>query len=149
MTATAHALVGGAIASTIPDPLLGITLAALSHPLLDMIPHWDEGLGWRNKNKIRLFAECSFDLSLGIILTFMLFGTGIDRIYLMLCILASVSWDILEAPYLILNWKFFPFNIFYKMQSKIQGRAKAPFGILTQVATVLVIIVVLQNLSSF
>ena len=54
MTATAHVLIGGAIAASVPDPALGITLAALSHPILDMIPHWDFGFGWRKKSKVLL-----------------------------------------------------------------------------------------------
>jgi membrane-bound metal-dependent hydrolase YbcI (DUF457 family) len=52
MTATAHALIGGAIAASIPNPALGLPLAAISHPLVDMIPHWDFGLGWRKKKKV-------------------------------------------------------------------------------------------------
>ena len=51
MTATAHALVGGAIAASAINPAIGLPLAALSHPILDMIPHWDLGIGWRGKNK--------------------------------------------------------------------------------------------------
>ena len=75
MTATAHALIGGAIAaSTSENPALGISLAAISHPLLDMIPHWDFGLGWRNKSKLRLFLQAFGDLLFGIIITFLIFG---------------------------------------------------------------------------
>ena len=144
MTATAHALVGGALAAAIKDPVLGISLSLLSHPFLDMIPHWDEGWGWRKKEKIRLFAECTIDLSAGVLFSYILFGGGIQMWYLMACIGAAVLWDVLEAPYLILNWKFFPFNFFYKIQSGIQGKAALPWGIVTQVVTVVVIVYLLK-----
>ncbi len=143
MTITAHALVGGAIAAAIPNPALGFTLAVASHPLLDMIPHWDEGWGWRKKGKIRLFAECCIDMALGVFLTYTLFSS-VPLPYLFLTIFGSILFDLLEAPYLLLNWKFKPFCWFYQAQSKIQGKVRLPWGILTQVATVAVIIVALQ-----
>lgn len=146
MTATAHALVGGALAASIPNPTLGISLALLSHPLLDMIPHWDEGWGWRQKDKVRLFAECTIDLSAGVIATYVLFGAGVQMWYLLACIGAAILWDVLEAPYLILNWNFPPFNFFYKLQSGIQGRAALPWGIVTQVITVGLVVLFLNQL---
>ena len=39
MILTAHIVTGAAIASGIPNPLLGVPLALLSHFFLDMIPH--------------------------------------------------------------------------------------------------------------
>ncbi len=145
MTATAHALVGGALAAAINNPVLGISLSLISHPLLDLIPHWDEGWGWREKDKVRLFAECTIDLSAGVLITYMLFGAGVPIWYLLSCIGAAVLWDVLEAPYLILNWKFAPFTFFYKLQSGMQGKAALPWGIVTQVVTVAIIAFLLNQ----
>jgi len=36
-----HILVGAAVAISIPNPLLGLLLAFLSHFILDRIPHWE------------------------------------------------------------------------------------------------------------
>lgn len=144
MTATAHALVGGAIAASVQNPALGIVLSASSHPILDFIPHWDEGWGWRSKSKARLFAEAGADLFFGLFVSYYLFGQGISLWYFLACVLASLSWDLLEAPYLFLNWRFFPFTHIYKSQSIIQGKVKLPWGILTQVATVGVVIFLLR-----
>jgi hypothetical protein len=41
MLSTPHLLVGAAIIKVVPDPLLGLPLAFLSHFALDSIPHWD------------------------------------------------------------------------------------------------------------
>ncbi len=136
MTATAHALVGGAIASSISNPALGIPLAFASHPILDMIPHWDLGMGWRKKNKITLFVEAALDLILGIVLAFFIFGRYIDPVYFLSCIFFSEIWDILMMPYLLWGWNFPPFSTAYRWQHKIQTNIKLPWGILTQAITV-------------
>ena len=135
MTATAHALVGGAIAASISNPAVALPLSFISHPILDMIPHWDLGMGWRKKNKLTLFLESSLDLLLGIVIAFFLFGRNIDPFYFLSCILVSEIWDIMMMPYILWGWKT-PFSTFYTFQHKIQSNIKLPWGILTQAATV-------------
>ncbi len=135
MTATAHALVGGAIAASVVNPSLGLPLAAISHPLLDMIPHWDFGWGWKKKGKIMLASQAIFDLVFGVIVTYLIFGKTVDKTYLFSAIFMSESWDILQMPYLLFGWKF-PFEAFYKFGHDTNGKAKLPWGILTQAATV-------------
>lgn len=144
MTATAHALVGGAIAYSINNPALGVTLAFASHPLLDFIPHWDFGWGWRNKSKIKLFTQASVDLVVGIALSYLLFGQFINFYYYLACLLGAVLWDLLEIPYWFFGWRFFPFSTLHNIQHHIQGKAKLPWGVLTQVVTVAVIVFILQ-----
>jgi hypothetical protein len=139
MTATAHALVGGAIAASIPDPALGLSLAFISHPFIDMIPHWDFGLGWKKKTKITLFTESFFDLGLGIVLAYLFFGSYTDPRYLAAVILFSESWDLLMMPYLLFRWNFFPFSTVYKIQSGFNRNVRLPWGILTQVGTVAIL----------
>lgn len=146
MTATAHALIGGAIAAAVPNPAIGIPLCAISHPIADMIPHWDFGLGWKKKNKLILFVESFADLALGVILAFILFGKSTNLLYLSLAIFIAESWDLLQAPYLIFGWKFFPFSYFYKFGHAINSKAKIPWGILTQVASVTGVVLVLRVL---
>ncbi len=147
MTATAHALVGGAIAAAIPNhPALGITLAALSHPILDMIPHWDFGRGWRQKSKALLFFQAIADLIFGTVITFIFFGKTTDNLYLLMAILASESWDIMQAPYWLFGWKFFPFSTFYNFQHLINKSIKAPWGIITQAVTVTGLFLVLRTI---
>lgn len=147
MTATAHALIGGAIAvSTNTNPALGLTLSALSHPLVDLIPHWDFGIGWRKKTKVSLFMQSIADLIIGVVLAFLLFGKTTDPIYLLACILMSESWDILQMPYLLFNWKFPPFSTFYHFGHSTNGKAKMPWGIVTQAATVSGLILVARVL---
>ena len=136
MTATAHALIGGAIAASFSNPAIGIPLAAISHPIADMIPHWDFGLGWKKKSKVTLFLQSFGDLVFGVVLAFLIFGGRTDPLYLLWCIFMSESWDLLQAPYFLFNWKFFPFSTFYEFGHHTNGKAKMPWGIFTQVASV-------------
>ena len=144
MTATTHALVGGAIAASIPNPVIGISLAAISHPILDSIPHWDFGLGWRKKNKILLFFQALADLIFGILVTFLFFGKTTNNLYLFSAIFISESWDILQAPYWLFGWKFPPFSYFYHIQHEINRKAKLPWGILTQAVTITGVVLALR-----
>jgi hypothetical protein len=144
MTATAHALVGGAIAASIPDPALGIILATTSHPLLDLIPHWDFGWGWRKKTKIKLFLQAVFDLLLGFVVAYFLFGRHVEFWYFLSCVIASEAWDMAEAPYWFLGWTFPPFNWIYNIQHHMQGKTKTVIGgIFNQAAVVSVLILAL------
>ncbi|MBI2329880.1 hypothetical protein HYU94_00625 [Candidatus Daviesbacteria bacterium] len=145
MTATAHALIGGTIAASIQNPTIGIPLAAISHPIADMIPHWDFGVGWNRKSKLVLFFQSAADLTFGVILTFLIFGSSTDRLYLFFAILMAEVWDFMQMPYLLFNFKFFPFSTFYRFGHRTNGKAKLPLGILTQVATVAGLILILRS----
>lgn len=147
MTATAHALVGAAFAASIPDPRLGLTLATLSHPIMDLIPHWDVANNWRQKTKLNFFLEASLDLGIGVILSYLLFGQNISLTYFLAAVFLAEAWDILEAPYWFLRWKFFPFGFIYKIQHNMQSRAKLPLGLITQVITVAGVILLSQYIA--
>ena len=147
MTATDHALIGGTIVAAIPDPSIGLPLAFLSHPIADMIPHWDFGRGWRKKTKLTLFLQGAFDLSVGVIAAYLIFGHNVNLVYFFSAIFLSEVWDLLQVPYWILDWKFPPFSTFYRIQHLIGGKAKLPWGIVTQAVTVITLIIVLRTLN--
>ena len=145
MTATAHALVAGAIASSVSNPTIGMSLSLISHPLLDMIPHWDAAVGWRLKTKKRLFLESSADFIIGFGLSYLIFGQHINLWYFLACVLISEGPDLMEIPYWFFKWNFPPFSWAYQFQHHIQGRAKLPWGIVTQVVMIGAIILMLQS----
>ncbi len=147
MTATAHALVGGAIAAAIPNPAIAIPLALASHPVLDMIPHWDFGRRWRNKSRALFLAEGIFDLTVGLVSSYIIFGAHVNLIYLLSVIFASLIFDLLMVPYWFFKWHFPPFSWAYKIQSQINAKAKLPWGIFTQAITVMGVILVLRGIN--
>lgn len=145
MTATAHTLVGAAFAASFPsNPALGIGLSLVSHPFLDMIPHWDFGWNWRKKEKTTFFLQAAFDLVFGFALAYFLFGQNINFWYFLSCIGASLIWDIVESPYWFFDWRFPPFSWVYKIQSRMQGKLALPWGIVTQIVVVGLIILILK-----
>lgn len=144
MIAAAHVLVGGAIASSTKDPTLGLTLTLISHPLMDLVPHWDFAYNWRNKPKVKLFMESVIDFGSGLIISYILFGRFISLWYFLAASFLSVIWDIAEAPHWFLKNNTPPFNWIYAVQSRMHSRTKLPFGIITQALTVGAIIWGLQ-----
>lgn len=140
MTATAHSLVGASIVKLAPNPYLAIPLAFISNFLLDMIPHWDTGTGWRGRPRIFTFFATSLDVMIGLFLSFLVFRFQVSPFYLLAGIFAATLPDWLAAPYIFLAWDLPPFSWFYRFQSKIHARDGTVLGIVTQVVTVLPIV---------
>lgn len=136
MTATTHALTGASLGSLIPNPFLALFLSLVSNFLLDLLPHWDVGTGWRQRRKFLTFIFAGIDVLVGFSLGFWLFGNQIDLPYLFLLMLTATLADWLEAPYLFLNWNFPPFSWFYQLQSKLHWRDGTFWGIVSQIVIV-------------
>lgn len=144
MTATAHAIIGTVIAAKIGNPALAIPLAIASHFVVDALPHWDTSFNRRQKTKAEFFALTVGDFVLGLILSYLLiavFFPGTNLIYAFIMILVSQSPDWITAPYLFLGWNFAPFNLFYKMQKVFDVHMGLPWGIMSQVAIVLAVVI--------
>lgn len=149
MTATAHALVAGAIARAIPNPYIALPLAFCSHFIMDCIPHWDIGTNWRGRAKKHTGALAIAETTLGITLTYFLFQGKVDTALLLGTIIASELPDWMEAPWYIFFakhnhqepgahagfWERLTFTI-YRKENSLHARAEFPFGLYTQVATV-------------
>lgn len=137
MVATTHAIVGASIAVNIPHPFIAYPLALLSHFVLDLLPHWDQGINWKQKSARRRFFECTFDVLIGLFTVSVLFVGRVDPIYLYSMVFAAQLPDWLEVPYLFLGWTGTPWKYFYKIQSQLQWRAPLLIGISTQLAIVI------------
>jgi len=144
MTSTAHSLVGGAIAASISNPAIALPLAVSSHFLMDALPHWDFGRGWKVKSKLRFLSEAALDGTFGLITTFLIFP-GVDPIYLFCMIIAANLPDLLQIPYWFWEIKLPPFSWAYQIQHKISGHATLAVGVIIQVLTVGLIMLLLQK----
>lgn len=140
MTVTAHSLIGASIAVKIPNPLIAIPLAIVSNTLLDMVPHWDTGTGWRQRPIVKTFFITAVDVFVGMTLAFLIFFQKTNPLYLMTVTFSASLLDWIEAPYIFLGWNFPPFSWFYKVQSRFHAKDGSLFGILTQVIVVLPIV---------
>jgi len=149
MTATAHALVAGAIVASIPNPAISLPLALTSHFVMDAVPHWDFGTNWRNRSKTITGTIAIADTILGFTLAYFLFGGKVAVPILFVGVALGNLPDWMEAPYYLFFakpdkkmptknagfWEKLTYNI-YKTENLFHTKAEAPFGILTQVATV-------------
>jgi hypothetical protein len=150
MTATAHALVAGAIASRFPDPVVASALAFTAHYAMDSIPHWDIGTNWRDRPRSQTGALALIETTVGIVLAVVLFSSRAPSVTLYAAIVFSLLPDWLEVPYYVLFAKQdkkhpdrkagtlekFTYRI-YKTENFFHTKANFPIGIFTQIATVL------------
>lgn len=157
MTATAHALVAGAIARAVPNPYLAIPLAITSHFIMDAIPHWDLGADWRDRSKTITGALAITETVLGITLAYFVFRGKVETPLLLSTIVASELPDWLEAPWYIFFarnnkhgvsknagfWERMSYRI-YRRENVMHAKADLPFGIITQVVTVAFFLLLLR-----
>lgn len=158
MTATAHALVGAAIASRVADPATAIALAITSHFIMDTIPHWDMGTNWRDRSKSATGLLAIGETIFGFTIAYFLYqGNGIAPALLIATIIASLLPDWLETPWYIFFahskknepgkkagvWEQLSYQI-YKVENNFHTKAQFPLGLITQVVTVLFFLILLN-----
>lgn len=139
MTETAHLILGAAIASKIPNPLLAAVLAISSHVFLDMVPHWDTGTNWRNRSMKKTIAYTALDLAAGTAISLALFGNQVPLPYMAFIMFMATLPDWLEAPYFF-GFKIPPFSSIYKLQHVFHKKKQLPWGLVTQIAFIAVLL---------
>ncbi len=143
MTATAHAVIGTVIAAKIGNPYLAVPMALASHIVADYIPHWDTATNVKQKGKERVMMQTLFDIALGFFVSFILLSTIFTQtnpVYALCIIFVAQSLDWLTAPYYFLKIKTPPFYWAYKFQKLFDHEMQAPWGIISQIVIVLLIV---------
>lgn len=141
MLVLTHSLVGGLVASKIKNPLVTSPFLFGFHFILDRIPHWDLGVGFRQRKKIINFFLGLIDLGTSLVVCWLFFQKGQAlNFFLWLGIFFSILPDFLEFPALFLNWRFFPFSTIEKIHSEIFHR-KTSFwkGIIPQIIIIFLV----------
>jgi len=132
MLALSHALTGALIASK-TTPVVGYSLAIISHPLLDLFPHWDFNTRCNDdRSVIKTIALSLADASIGFGLGILLYNSQVPLDQLLTTMFLAQLPDWLEAPYHVFKWKFPPFTWVKKFQHMMHWKLQAPWGILTQ-----------------
>lgn len=147
MTLTAHSLIAAAIVSKISNPVVGLPIIFVSHFVMDKVPHWDVMTN-KNKTKFQIGRDTLIDIILGIIGAgiFFYFKPGLDPVYFWAAIFVSQSPDLLEAPYVFPQTQNLLSTYAYKFQHYVHdiwfdARLEAPWGLVTQVAVVLLVLI--------
>lgn len=137
MTATTHAIVGASIAAFSPSLAVSLPLAAGSHFLMDLVPHWDVGTNFDKRPKIVSAAMAAIDVLLGILIVFLVFGGSVNPVNLWLTVLFAQLPDWIEAPNLFFGSKFAPSVVMEKIQHKLHNKLDLPWGVITQLFLIL------------
>ncbi len=138
MLETPHVALGVAIAVAIPNPLISIPLAFVSHFMLDIVPHWNPHINTEMKKYGKLtnptFFIIGVDLTLALILTIVV---AKSNPYIYLASFMSILPDIAEGPYFLFGWRNKYLDKILKFQVSIQAKANMFWGLLTQILIIL------------
>ncbi len=146
MTAASHALIGTVIAAKIGNPALAIPVAIASHFIADAIPHWDTATNGNGKHNLTraVFYNTIADITLGFILSFLLIYfifPQTNLFYTFLIIIMAQLPDYLTGPYYFFRIEKPLFKNTYKLQKVFDRKLDKPWGIVTQVTFVLLVII--------
>ena len=144
MLETPHVIVGAAIATKIPDPLIAIPLAFASHFVLEMVPHWNPHLNSETKkygritgrSTLLIVIDSTLALIGGSIIAYQALPDTGHAITIMLASLASILPDLIEAPYFFLNMKNKIIEKWINFQKSIQSDVGVIPGLATQYITI-------------
>jgi len=145
---TPHAIVGAAIASKIPNPLISLPLAFASHFVLDRVPHWNPHLNTELKNHGKVTEKSKQIIALDVV-TALTFGISISfmnlpdqnaAINVLLGSFIAVLPDLIEGPYFFWNIKTRAVDKWLKFQKSIQTDTTPVPGLTIQLVTVIMAI---------
>ena len=109
MTATNHFVTGALIASIVPNHVLGLALALLSHVVLDAIPHF--GVAVENNLKVFVPVLVADSALAAALILFIFFKQPSEYLWVIAGGIASTSPDLLSIPYFISSIKKRPHKL--------------------------------------
>jgi len=145
MLAASHAVAGAIIASQVTSPEIGYGLALVSHPLLDLFPHWDLNTRHNGYGVGQIIWTSLLDAGVGFGIGFMLFGSVVDWKVLLLTMFLAQLPDWLEAPKHVFGWNFPPFSTIKRLQHYWHTKWDWPWGIAPQILLLLIAVLIAFN----
>lgn len=149
MTATGHALIAALIAGKLNNPVEIVALSFVSHFACDLVPHWDFGIGYKKKTREKIFFEAALDVIVGLVLSTLLYNQILGQsnfLYLYLAVFAAQLPDWVSSIYFIFKIKFPLFVWVHNLQIKFNHSLNSVVGVLTQIASVIVIYILLYKI---
>jgi hypothetical protein len=153
MLETPHVLVGAAIATHFPNPLIAIPLAFASHFVLETVPHWNPHLntetkkfgGPTKKSTIIAGVDSSIALISGTFIAWQAQPNTGQAVLILACCLAAVVPDLIEGPYFFLKWRTSWAKKWITFQKSFQNDTTPFWGLLTQALTIFAAILWLKK----
>jgi len=142
MLSTPHILVGGAIVKIIPNPIISLPLAILSHFLFDFIPHWD----FKITLKPRPLMAALIDYVFGLALLYAVSSDQLNQLLILFGGICATGPDFLMGGVKVLNIKFlnfWPLSLLNNFHYEIQNRVNIFWGSVSSILTALISIFIL------
>lgn len=142
---TPHVLVASAIAVNTGNPFLAIPLAFLSHFVLDEVPHWNPHITTmegdvkvidRKSMKI-IIADSSLALIAGSAIALSYLPDYEKFLLVLVCSLMAVLPDLIEAPYIFLDYRKKYLKKWLSFQKKHQFDTNIVWGLTVQTMTII------------
>lgn len=140
MLETPHALVGMVIAAAIPNPLISLPLALLSHFGVDMLPHWN----WEPDARPLSLFGIILDLILLETLTVYLAAQSPLQLNIAAGSFFAILPDLLEAPHIFFGLNNRHLQKLYRFQKSIQNKVPVLPGIITQLLLSVLCLLILK-----
>jgi hypothetical protein len=142
---TPHIIVASAIAAKTGNPYLALSLAFFSHFVLDEVPHWNPHITTKEGNvkvidpksmKI-IVVDSTLALITGLSIALSYFP-DIKKVALVIaCSFLAALPDLVEAPYIFLNYKKEYLRKWLFFQKKHQFNTNIIWGLSTQIITII------------
>jgi hypothetical protein len=150
---TPHTIVAAVIAAKTSNPALAIPMALLSHFVLDEMPHWNPHITTQ-KGDVKVIDPKSMKIIIIDSSLALLGGSAIALSFLpdikktlliFACCFLAVLPDLMEAPYIFLNYKSKFLKKWLSFQKQHQFNIGMFWGIVTQIITVTAALVWLKK----
>jgi hypothetical protein len=143
MLETPHVAIGAAIATKIPNPLIAIPLAFVSHFVMEKVPHWNPHIvtetkkfGRPTKRSITvIIVDATIALTLGTYFASRVLPDYNHAAVILLSCFASVLPDLIEFPYFFMGTRNKFLQGWLKFQKSLQVDTTPFWGLLTQAVT--------------
>ena len=153
MLETPHAVLGATIAAKIPNPLIALPLALLSHLVLDQIPHWNPDLGGEirkyghvsARSNLIILGDVVLSLGFGFWIAFQAWPNLGKAAVIIIAAFMAVVLDVIEGFHFFLGVDQPLLKRLISFQHEHQK--KVPFipGVLTQIAVILLSLYILRS----
>lgn len=144
MLETPHVLIGAAIATQIPNPIIAIPLALGSHFVLELVPHWNPHLNTEIKkygkvtrsSLLIVIIDSTLALASGLYISSLALPDTAHAATILFACFFSILPDLVEAPYFFLGIKSKWIDKWIVIQKSLQEDASVLPGIATQLITI-------------
>ncbi len=148
MTGSNHVVTGALIAVAVPQAVVAVPLALVSHFVLDALPHYGDNdrHSWLNRHFMYVLA-IDATISVGFLICLLIWQPA-NWVLMVVCALVSVAPDAIWIKYLMADRRGedIPHSAFARFSKWIQW-GERPWGIYIEIATLIALLSVFLSIT--